>query len=811
MIQRIEWFLIVVIAVVSCALVLRTAPGREPFLASDSVPASNSIQRVAEQGASALGHDVRGFARVVRAERARVLRLAFEAGLVEMSWQLRHPSGFLVDFLGSGREHYTATVDLNGQLVELRSRPREAASGAVFEGNPAEQELSRSIAVEAYAAFWNRRLVRGVNTDFGFRLTADGVPERDGYLFEWTSQPDPSGRLAWKLSYLVRGGSILQFSIAPIALEPLLAREREMESTFEVLIVGVGVIGIIGMLYAAAVMILSLYRARLPWSFVARVMILLGAILVLDSIAGSRYANFRVALHSNLPSIFSQWIGAILVLMLAVSVVAAGRATRVSADFRRWLGLEEFLRFRWSKASVTRSFLAAFLVSPLWLGISYSILALSEGSFAESVTLHAVAIQLPPMAGIYAARSLAVLIVVTFAIPLVRAHVRNRNAQALLCVLVASVGCVLAAIVEFPVSALLVESVLHGTLLVYAYRRFGALAAVLGGILSEPLARAFVFFERGELPIQLWGVAMLVGGALFFSVVLLLDVRNPNRAEEQRLSEEEFEALKRESERRLVTRRERLLGEFALAQQAQQRMLPDHPPSLPGFEISSICVPAQQVGGDLYDYIKISDSRWALCVADVSGKGVSAALYMTMVKGMLTAAAVERADLLAMVITLNEHIYRVIEKRSFVTMMLAALDPVTRKLEVLRAGHPPMLHVRAEGSVEFLASNGMGLGLAPSGIFCRRLNTAQVRLAPGDVAVLYSDGVNEAMNRDREEFGEDRLARVVSSAVGETAESIRDRILASILEFQAGVPVHDDITIMVLRCLHVSANQTAEV
>lgn len=810
MIQRIEWFLIVIVAVISCALVIRTAPDREPFPAGDSVPASSSIQRVAEQGASALGHDLRGFARVVRAERARVLRLAFEAGLVEPSWQLRHPSGFLVDFLGSGREHFTATVDLNGQLVELRSRPREAAVRTVFEGSPAEQALSRSIAVEAYAAFWNRRIARGVNTDFGFRLTADGVPERDGYLFEWTSQPDPSGRLAWKLSYRIRGGSILQFSLAPVALEALLAREREIERTFEVLMAGAVVIGIIVMLYAAALMILNLYRARLPWSFVGRVAILLGAILVLDYLAGSRYASFRVALHTSFSSILSQFVGALLVLMLAISVVAAGRATRVSADFRRWLGLEDYLRFRWSKASVTRSFLAAFLVSPLWLGISYSILALSDGSFAESVTLNAVAIQLPPMAGIYASRSLAILTVVTFGIPLVRARVRNRNVQAVLCVFVASVGCTLAAIVEFPVPALLVESVLHGTLLVYAYRRFGALAAVLGGILSEPLARAFVFFERGELPIQVWGVAMLVGGALFFSVVLLLDIRNPNRAEEQRLSEEEFEALKRESERRLVTRRERLLGEFALAQQAQQRMLPDHPPSLPGFDISSICVPAQQVGGDLYDYIKISDSRWALCVADVSGKGVSAALYMTMVKGMLTAAAVERADLLAMVTTLNEHIYRVIEKRSFVTMMLAALDPVTSKLEVLRAGHPPLLHVRAEGSVEFLSSNGMGLGLAPSGIFCRRLSTAHVRLAPGDVAVLYSDGVNEAMNRDREEFGEERLARVVSSAVGEAAETIRDRILSAILDFQAGVPVHDDITIVVLKSLNGRAIQNAE-
>ncbi len=799
MIRRAEWILISLLAVLSFALVIRNAPGREPFPARSPVPSSATVVSLAEQGAASFGYNLKGSPKVVRAERERVLRLAFEAGLVSPAWQLRHPSAFLVDFLSRDRVRYSTVVDLNGQLVEFRVQASQAQDEGAFVGNDPERSLARVLALQAYAAFWNQRPYYADTTDFGFRVTADGVPEREGYLFEWTSQPDPSGRLAWKLSYLIRSGAILRFSLTPVSLEPLLQQESEIERTFEVVVISVVGVGLLAALYAAALMVLNLYQARLPWSFVARIFVLLSGVLVIDYVGGSRRAALSIALFDDLPSALTQLIGALIVLGLAVAIVSAGRATRVSADFRRWLGLEDFLRLRWNKASVTRSFLAAFLVSPLWLGITYAILLVSEEGFAESLTLSSIAIGLPPLDGIYAGRSLAIITVVTFGIPWVRATLSNRNLQAMVCALIASMGCVLSASVEFPISLLLLEAFLHGLLLVYAYRRFGVLAAVLGGILSEPLGRAFVFFERGEPAVQAWGVAMLAGGGLFFAVILFLDARNPNRREEQRLSEEEYEALKRESERRLVTRRERLVGEFALAQQAQQRMLPNHPPSLPGFEISSVCVPAQQVGGDLYDYIRISDSRWALCVADVSGKGVSAALYMTMVKGLLTAAAAERADLLAMVTTLNERIYRVIERRSFVTMMLAALDPVSRKLEVLRAGHPPLLHVRADGGVEFLSSNGMGLGLAPTGVFCLRLSTAQVRLALGDVVVLYSDGVTEAMNRNRDEFGEDRFAEVVSLAAHEPAESIRDRVLAAIQDFQAGVAVHDDITIMVLK------------
>lgn len=796
---KLEWFLIAVLAVVSCALVVKVAPDREPFPPGNPVPSARTVERQAERAARSFGVDLGSWARVLRTNRERTLRLAFEGGLVDPHWQLRRPSTYRVDFFGPNRQRCIVEIDLEGNLVEFELRRPGLQTADVYRGSAAQANLSRETALAAYAAFWESRPVAALGTDFAFRPTAEAVPESDGYVFEWTSQPDSAGLLAWKLRLVVREGFVVRFAIEPLPLETLREQERSIDERFELAFVAILITGVLAILVAAGFMVVNLYLGRLPWNFVLRAGAFLTFLLVVDIVGGSRLSQLQLAWYTNLQDAIPLAVVGLLNLCMALAVVSAGRAIRVSADFRRWLGLEDFLLLQWNKASVTRSFLSAFLVGPIWLGISYAILALSTGGLAETLTLQASVLHLPPYEGIYAARGIALMVILFFGIPLVRSYVPNRNLQGALAIIVAAMGSVISSLVEYPISLLFLEALLHGALLVYAYRRFGVLAAVLGAVLAEPLGRAFVFFERGELVPQAWGVAMLVIGGLFFGVCLLLDLRNPNREEEQRLSEEEFEALKRESERKLVTRRERLLGEFALAQQAQQRMLPDFPPAIPGFEVAAVCVPALQVGGDLFDYMQISDSRWTFCVADVSGKGVSAALYMTMVKGLLSAMRLKRADLREIVAALNEHIYRVIEKRSFVTMMLAALDPQSRKLEVLRAGHPPLLHARSDGSFSFLESNGMGLGLAPSAIFCRRLSTATVSLAPGDVAVLYSDGVTEAMNRKREEFGEDRLVSVVEASVSAKADDICQEILHAIQTFQDGAPVHDDITVMVLK------------
>lgn len=250
----------------------------------------------------------------------------------------------------------------------------------------------------------------------------------------------------------------------------------------------------------------------------------------------------------------------------------------------------------------------------------------------------------------------------------------------------------------------------------------------------------------------------------------------------------------------IIAEREALESEFAMARAAQQRLLPRIPARVDGFSLSASCHPARDVGGDLYDFFRFPDGSYGMCVADVSGKGVPAALYMTMTKGILAAASRDPVDLPGLAAVLNAQLYAAGRKKTFVTMALARLDPSVRRLEYLRAGHNSILWRRSEaGSCEYRKPRGVGLGLAPSRLFDRAIQVDQLDLQPGDVVVFYSDGITEAMNTALELFGEERLEAVVQQHAGLDAAGIEAAILREVRSFAAGEPPHDDMTLLVLK------------
>ena len=224
------------------------------------------------------------------------------------------------------------------------------------------------------------------------------------------------------------------------------------------------------------------------------------------------------------------------------------------------------------------------------------------------------------------------------------------------------------------------------------------------------------------------------------------------------------------------------------------------PPSLSGYSLSAACEPAREVGGDLYDFIRLRDGRWGIGVADVSGKGVPAALYMTLTKGLLCAAAQDSADPGLILGSVNRHLRTVTKKKMFVTMALGVLDPAAGTMEYARAGHNPVVWRRAgAGETRLLSGAGIGLGIAGPALFAKTLKTETLELAPGDALVFYSDGLTEAMNELLEQFGEDRLMAAVESTDGMHAEATRDSILREVKQFLNGGNPQDDLTIAVLR------------
>lgn len=250
--------------------------------------------------------------------------------------------------------------------------------------------------------------------------------------------------------------------------------------------------------------------------------------------------------------------------------------------------------------------------------------------------------------------------------------------------------------------------------------------------------------------------------------------------------------------------RDRLARELALAREVQQRLLPQSLPELDGVQIAAVEHPAREVGGDYYDVAQIGRDCLGMLVADVSGKGAAAAFYMAEMKGVFQAGSrLTRApgEFLAQA---NDALSPSLGRGDFASAVYAVLDAEAGTLALARAGHTPAVLVRSrqrpDGGRWLLRGDGLAIGLDRGGaLFRRTLQEQTVRLAAGDVVVLYTDGLVEARNEAGEEFGYDRLAAVVEEHQDAGADALRDRLLAELHTWTGSGEPDDDTTLLVLR------------
>ena len=243
--------------------------------------------------------------------------------------------------------------------------------------------------------------------------------------------------------------------------------------------------------------------------------------------------------------------------------------------------------------------------------------------------------------------------------------------------------------------------------------------------------------------------------------------------------------------------KERLYREMLVAQEMQKRLLPQHVPVAPTIDLDAISTPAFEVGGDYYDFMELGDGRIGIVVGDVSGKGVSAAFYMSEMKGIFQALGRICSSPKEFMVRANEALAGSIDKHSFVSLIYAILDPVSGRLTVARAGHCPMLHVSGE-NVAYVRPNGLGMGLSRGPTFDDAIQEEVIPLGEGDVCVLYTDGVTEARCGD-DEFGYERLMAAARSARGKNAAGIKEEILATVSRFTEHRANDDDLTLVVLK------------
>jgi sigma-B regulation protein RsbU (phosphoserine phosphatase) len=257
-----------------------------------------------------------------------------------------------------------------------------------------------------------------------------------------------------------------------------------------------------------------------------------------------------------------------------------------------------------------------------------------------------------------------------------------------------------------------------------------------------------------------------------------------------------------------IAQRERVSREIEIAREVQERLFPQVYPHIDGVDLAGYCRPAQEVGGDYYDFFLLpagstggglgNDSRLALALGDISGKGISAALLMASLRASLRSAAqLQPGDLATLMRHVNRLVYESSTSNRYATFFYAEYDPHTRVLTYVNAGHNPPLVLRGAELIT-LEATGTVIGLIPDVPYTR----ANQVLHPGDVLIAFTDGISEAMNAAEEEWGENRMVAAARSLLEEpqctaTAEQLLNCILAAADSFTSGAPQHDDMTLLV--------------
>ncbi len=253
--------------------------------------------------------------------------------------------------------------------------------------------------------------------------------------------------------------------------------------------------------------------------------------------------------------------------------------------------------------------------------------------------------------------------------------------------------------------------------------------------------------------------------------------------------------------REIALANDRLKQELATARAIQERLLPRCAPLLDGFEVAGASIPSREIGGDYYDFIAQGDDLVGIAIGDVSGKGMPAALLMSNLQASLHGQVLHPGSVSGVVQRINDLMVKSTDPHMFASFFYGLLDTRTGSFICTNAGHNPPLVLRADGRLEELKTGGLLLGMLGDQVYLQDT----IQLGPGDVIVMYTDGITEAVGKSGDEedpdslFGEDALKEVLRRNSHLPASGIKDAVLAAVAEHTAGEPQSDDITLVVIR------------
>lgn len=244
--------------------------------------------------------------------------------------------------------------------------------------------------------------------------------------------------------------------------------------------------------------------------------------------------------------------------------------------------------------------------------------------------------------------------------------------------------------------------------------------------------------------------------------------------------------------------KERLEKELDVAREIQRKILPEKNPQLKGISISSVFIPAFEVGGDYYDFFKLDNNKIGFIIADVSGKGISAAFIMAEIKGIFESLCKTLSRPKEILVNANEILLTTLDKKTFVSAAFGVLDLNENALRLARAGHCPLLMVR-DGIATNLKPSGIALGISESDFFSETLEEISLDLKEQDILVLYTDGITEAKNSNLEDFGDSKFENIILENSRSEPDEISSCVIQQVTLFSQSLAQYDDITLVIFK------------
>ncbi len=737
------------------------------------------------------GYDVSGWDAGISTEDDEETIAYLQAhSLAETEAKILAPLRFKIKFSQNNRP-LNVFLAPSGQVIGFKKvgtrPPKEVASTSSFSKAEAQRSFNEILG----------------DTALGFQFISESEPEKGSKKFSWkhTSSEDPA--LTIRAEAIYTGNKLTEFDLKPNIPDAYKLPRTKSTAALDSLAITILVLIFIT---ACVFYFLNLNRKaidhRASLVFFGIIFFITLIVNFLTNVSQDIGVNdgggppispfIRQGIASLTVAAFS--LGFALFMGLAWS---SGEAYHAKNKAGRFAVMTSFLRGNWYSKRFAESLLAGFFGGGITVVIPFLtafLLPLSSLPHLLTDANNAYNSVSPfwtvALGSIVQGNFFFLTLLFSFLFPVLRVYLKSRWVFALVIVFLGilfltdsnTLTSKYSLVLKFVIAAVILNIFF---LLYLKFDYFSVLAANAAATLS---LKALSLYHQPSPFVHSTGVKALVALGLGLLVSLVLTQLAPDKE----IVERELPNSDEDQDERA-----RLLAEFGVARKAQEKLLPSEAPFIPGFDIAALCRPARECAGDLYDFLELQDGKLGIVVADVSGKGVPAALYMTLTKGLLTSISETRSDPGEILREVNKHLYEVCKRKSFVTLALGVLDPETKTMTYARAGHNPSLWRNATKH-KWLKPSGIGLGLNSGKTFDRLLKVETLQLATNDILVFYSDGITEAMNKEQEEYGEDRLLTATKTTDGLSATETMNAIMLDVGNFLGEIHPQDDQTLMVV-------------